>query len=103
MPTYLYQVVTDSGEPGETFEFRQGMNDPPLTHHPETGQPVERVLTAPNIAGSFSDISQARKARDDNKLDKLGFTKYVKQSDGTYEKTAGSGPRHIQRDGKKLD
>lgn len=103
MPTYVYQVVSESGEPGETFEFRQGMNDPPLTHHPETGEPVVRVLTAPNIAGSFSDMKMSRTARDDKKLDKLGFTKYVKSSDGTYEKTAGDGPRHIQRDGKPLE
>jgi hypothetical protein len=35
---------------------------------------------------------------DDKKLDRLGFTKYVKSGDGTYEKRAGKGPDVISRD-----
>jgi hypothetical protein len=40
----------------------------------------------------------ARNMADDKKLDKLGFTKYVKSGDGTYEKRAGKGPDVISRD-----
>ena len=39
-----------------------------------------------------------RSVADDKKLDRLGFTKYVKSGDGTYEKTVGKGPNVISRD-----
>ena len=28
-----------------SFEYKQGMNDKPISVHPETGQPVRRVIT----------------------------------------------------------
>jgi hypothetical protein len=40
----------------------------------------------------------ARSMADDKKLDRLGFTKYVKSGDSTYEKRAGKGPDVISRD-----
>jgi predicted nucleic acid-binding Zn ribbon protein len=92
MPLYVYQVLDPNGD-GEVFEVLQEMNDPPLTTHPETGQPVARVLAAPNaprkaLPGKLSD----------SRLEKLGFTKYERAGSGTYEKTAGSGPDLICRD-----
>lgn len=45
MPTYVYETVTASGHDGARFEVRQGMAEAPLTHHPETGVPVRRVLS----------------------------------------------------------
>ena len=39
-----------------------------------------------------------KSAADDRKLERLGFTKYVKSSSGTYEKTVGTGPDTIKRD-----
>ena len=41
---------------------------------------------------------RAKSVADDKKLDRLGFTKYVKSGDGTYEKRAGKGPDVISRD-----
>ena len=35
---------------------------------------------------------------DDKKLDRLGFTKYVKAGDGYYEKRAGKGPDVLHKD-----
>jgi predicted nucleic acid-binding Zn ribbon protein len=52
MPVYVYAVVNADGSEGEAFEVMQAMSDPPLTVHPETGEPVRRLLTAPNSAGS---------------------------------------------------
>jgi predicted nucleic acid-binding Zn ribbon protein len=94
MPTYVYQVINDDGSDGETFEVFQKMTDPPLTAHPETGQPVRRVLQAPNIAGKWSESGTKKMLSDDN-LDRLGFTKYEKTGHGQYEKRAGSGPQSI--------
>ncbi len=42
MPTYVYEVITDSGEPGERFEVVQQMADSPLAHERETG--LHRVV-----------------------------------------------------------
>jgi putative FmdB family regulatory protein len=46
MPTYVYRnLVTNL-----TFELKQSMKDDALTVHPETGEPVKRLLSAPGIA-----------------------------------------------------
>jgi hypothetical protein len=98
MPLYDYEIINPDGSSGDQFEVFQSMSEPPLTKHPETGQPVRRVLSAPAIGGKWSDGAMARSVADDKKLDRLGFTKYVKSGDGTYEKRAGKGPDTISRD-----
>ncbi|MBC8872947.1 MAG: FmdB family transcriptional regulator [Planctomycetes bacterium] len=97
MPTYVYEVITDSGEPGERFEAVQQMSDKPLTEHPETGVPVRRVILAARIAGKHSPMKTDRALADDKKLDRMGFTKYVKSDSGGYEKAAGSGPDLLKK------
>ena len=42
MPTYVYETL---GATQRRFELRQSMNDPALTHDPETGEPVRRVIS----------------------------------------------------------
>ena len=96
MPLYVYQVIESDGSDGEVFEVLQGMNDPPLTHHPETGQPVKKLLSAPHAAGKFSDVGQGKLSA--SNLERLGFTQYKKAGGGKYEKTAGQGPDVIARD-----
>lgn len=97
MPTYLYEVLDENGQPIDRFECEQRMSDEPLTRHPETGQPVRRVFLPPGIVGRKS-TNPEKTLKDDSKLEKLGFTKYVKTGDGTYEKTAGVGPKKLNRD-----
>jgi predicted nucleic acid-binding Zn ribbon protein len=88
MPTYVYRIVSkDPNAPEQTFEIRQSMKDAPLTVHPDTGEPVERVICAPQVASpkGNSEIAAA------------GFTKYKKTSDGSYERLAGNqGPSHLR-------
>src|SRR5215471_6646668 len=98
MPLYLYELITDDDSPGEQFEVFQSMSEPPLTSHPQTGRPVRRVLCAPAVGGRWSDSAMAKSVADDKKLERMGFTKYVKSGDGTYEKRAGKGPDLISRD-----
>ena len=87
MPTYVYRVIaSDPNAPEQLFEVRQSIHDAPLTVHPETGRPVERVILPPRIGKSIgnSDIAAA------------GLTKYKRMSDGSYERQAGSGgPSHL--------
>jgi predicted nucleic acid-binding Zn ribbon protein len=98
MPIYVYEVITKDNSEGETFEIFQSMADAPLTKHPESGVPIRRVFQAPAIGGKWSDSAMGKSVADDKKLDKLGFTKYVKAGDGFYEKRAGKGPDVISKD-----
>ena len=95
MPFYVYEVILEDGEQGQQFEVMQKMSDPALTTHPTTGQPVRRVITAPNIGGDWSETRTKNRLSDKN-LDRLGFTKYVRSDDGKLEKVAGKGPKDIQ-------
>lgn len=97
MPTYVYQVINSDGSDGEIFEVFQKMSDPPLTAHPDTGQPVRRLIQPPIIPGNWSDHATRQKLSDKN-LDRLGFTKYERAGDGMYEKKAGQGPNVISAD-----
>ncbi|MDF1742470.1 MAG: FmdB family transcriptional regulator [Gimesia sp.] len=98
MPTYVYEVITPDGTPGERFEVIQKMSDPILTEHPETGEAVKKVITAAYFYGKRYDAQAKRTLNDDKRLGELGFTKYVKSSKGTYEKRAGDGPDMISAD-----
>ena len=88
MPTYTYQVIRDDGSEGETFDYTQRMSEPPLEEHPETGERVVRVFSAPHIAGQGHERIHKQQTSDDN-LDRLGFTKYVRNGKGEYEKHVG--------------
>ncbi len=48
MPIYVYQIVTPQGD-GAIFEMLQPLHAPALTRKPDTGEPVRRVITAPNL------------------------------------------------------
>ena len=94
MPTYVYGVILcedDDEAIGETFEIEQGIKDPPLTKHPVTGEPVRRLMCAPFVAGMWSPMKMKRSVSDKN-LEKKGFTKYVKNREGQYERKTGKGP-----------
>ena len=97
MPTYIYEVILPDGGSGQMFEAEQPMSDPPLTKHPTTGQPVRRVVTAPNLNISHSSAKE-KALLSDNNLGKMGFTKYVKTDQGKYERTVGKGPDRISSD-----
>lgn len=63
MPIYEYRR-----KDGSTFEVIQKFSDDPLTEDPETGEPVERVYTAPAIHFKGSgfhntDYSSNRRAK----------------------------------------
>lgn len=46
MTTYVYETIPrDPDESPVRFEVRQRMSDPPLERHPDTGQPVRRVVS----------------------------------------------------------
>ena len=46
MPKYVYQGLTS----GITFELEQRITESALTHHPETNEPVKRLIGRPAIS-----------------------------------------------------
>ncbi len=45
MATYVYETIPQKkGQKPRRFEVEQKMTDPALTHDPETGLPVRRVI-----------------------------------------------------------
>ena len=53
MTTYVYEtIVSKAGEKPRYFEFKQSMNAAPLAKHPETGEPIRRV-----VLGGFGVLS----------------------------------------------
>lgn len=45
MTTYIYESLnTNPGEKRQYFEIKQSMTDAPLSKHPETGEPIRRVI-----------------------------------------------------------
>ena len=56
MPTYVYETT---GAKKRRFEVRQSMKDPALTHDPETGEPVRRVISGGYGIMQKGSVSQA--------------------------------------------
>lgn len=56
MPTYVYETIpAEAGRKPQRFELQQSMKDAPLAVHPETGEPVQRV-----ISGGYGTISSGK-------------------------------------------
>lgn len=96
MPIYVYEILNKKGLPtGETFELVQSIHAEALTKHPRDGTPVRRAITAPAIAGKWSDM-KGKGALSNKNLERLGFTKFERKGKGYMERTAGTkGPRGI--------
>ena len=46
MPTYVYETIPDeSTQKPRRFEVFQSMHDDALTHDPDSGEPVRRIIT----------------------------------------------------------
>ena len=93
MPFYEYRNAENEGCPhcSHGFDALQKISDPVIEQCPECGVAVRRVISAPNLAKPSPSL-------DAKNIEKHGFTQYKKSGKGTYEKTAGTGPRTISKD-----
>lgn len=93
MPFYEYRSVDEKGCSHclTGFETLQKISDPAIKVCPRCENAVRRVISAPNLARSSPSL-------DPKNIEKHGFTQYKKSGKGTYEKTAGKGPRTITKD-----
>lgn len=83
MPVYVYKNLAT----GETFEVQQRITEPALTEHPESGEPVKRLVQPVGIAfkGSGFYVTDSRAASN-------GSTKKAASgSDGASKDGASSG------------
>ncbi|WP_269526569.1 FmdB family zinc ribbon protein [Coraliomargarita parva] len=56
MPIYVYETIpAKAGEKPVQFELQQSMRDEALKTHPETGQPVRRL-----ISGGFGYLDKGK-------------------------------------------
>ncbi|MGE9292692.1 MAG: FmdB family zinc ribbon protein [Puniceicoccales bacterium] len=60
MPIYIYEIVgSDTNTEAKRFEIQQSIHEEALTHHPDSGEPVRRVITGglflPKISGIHTD------------------------------------------------
>src|SRR5688572_1343444 len=44
MLTYVYESLPRPGKAPKRFEIRQSIKAAPLTRHPETGEPIRRII-----------------------------------------------------------
>ncbi|MGD8887706.1 MAG: zinc ribbon domain-containing protein [Desulfobacterales bacterium] len=75
MPVYEYEHLQESCPLGDVFEFKQSIDDAPLTKCPKCAGPVQRIISRTNISCPKTN----------SELRDLGFTKLVKRDDGVYE------------------
>ena len=81
MPMYVYEAK--EGKKGcakcrAGFEIAQSINDPKLTACPDCGAPVFRVIQAPGLGHSQTDLHYRAK--------RAGFSCLKKVQKGEYEK-----------------
>lgn len=81
MPTYGYRVK--EGHIGcphcrDGFECFRQITAPPLTHCPQCGSPVEKMISAPYVATSQGKL--------DDRARQAGFHKFQRIGRGEYEK-----------------
>lgn len=92
MPIYEYTATHPDQRCAHcegSFDVLARISDPDLTHCPECGAPVKRLISVASvIGGSAHVLNEAH-------FSKRGFTQYKKAGGGVYEKTAGDGPRFI--------
>jgi hypothetical protein len=44
MLTYVYETLPRAGKKTRRYELRQSIKDAPLKKHPETGEPIRRLI-----------------------------------------------------------
>lgn len=98
MPLYRYEAIPSDASTPQQFELSHGMAEGPLTVHPQLGISIRRVYEAPNL-GTHHTAGRTQKLLNNTNLAQKGFTKYVKNKDGSggYYKEVGEGPERIEK------
>lgn len=82
MPTYQYEPADASrscGRCAPQFDLVRRLSDPPLTHCPNCGAAVRKIVGAPSVGRSRSSLDDRAKSAGFTKLKRLGKGEYEKQ------------------------
>jgi putative FmdB family regulatory protein len=91
MPIYEYEHLGDGCEHGKIFELEQSMSSDKLTHCPNCGQEVKRIISLVSV----------NTPKGNSDLKNLGFTKLVKRDNGVYENVTAAGKESRYWDASK--
>ncbi len=93
MPVYIYRNLNT----GETFELEQRISESALSAHPETGEPVKRLIQPVGIAFKGSGF-YANDSRKDSGKPKSGEAKSEAKAEGPSEsKSEGSSDKPSEK------
>lgn len=90
MPIYLYRVLKPGIQEDKcpVIEYEHSWKEKP-NKDPETGFPIKRIYTAPNLTKGYSE-AHTKKLLSDKNIENHGFTKYVRDPIAqNYVRTAG--------------
>lgn len=75
MPVYEYEHLGEPCRSGKIFEHRQSLDEKALTHCPDCGGAVRKVISRTHV----------NTPKTNSELRDLGFTKLVRRDEGVYE------------------
>jgi len=81
MPIYEYQAVRKTHACQfcqDGFDCIRSLSEPPLTACPKCGEAIKKLISAPTIGNSKSNLDDRAKASGFHKLKKLGQGEYEK-------------------------
>jgi len=81
MPVYVYEAAAPAkgcAKCGTSFEVVQSIRDAPLAECPECGAAVRRVIQAPGLTHSKTDLHYRAKRAGFHTLKKVGRGEYEK-------------------------
>ena len=81
MPIYEYEHTGQPCHLNQQFEVVQSISEKPLTHCPECGGKIKKLISQSNISTTKSN----------SELRDMGFTKLVRRDDGVYENVTARG------------
>ena len=91
MPVYEYEHSGEGCSLGKVFEISQSLSSDKLTHCPQCGEPVKRII-------SLFSVSTPKTNSD---LKNHGFTKLVRRDNGVYENVTATGKESKIWDARK--
>jgi hypothetical protein len=66
MLTYVYETLPRAGKKTRRYELRQSIKDAPLKKHPETGEPIRRLIVQNRdlfVREATRELPEARPAK----------------------------------------
>ena len=101
MPIYEYRRAD-----GTTFEVLQSITEEPLTHDPESGEPVERVFHAPAVhfkGSGFYNTDYGTRKRQREQKDSGGSDGKASNGSGSSDGSSGSSSSSSSSSEKKTE